>query len=145
MQHIVKMYFIISHQEYVVSLAKKLLVLRCKKAEHTQCPWRIRIVVKRTSLFEIKKYSSPYTCVNPCMNQDHHQLGSNMIAAHIEGMLNAQFTISMAAIQASALEKFRYKISYSKASQSKRKAMTNLFGDFYNSYAQLPLFFFFVH
>ena len=64
LQHIVKMYFIISHQEYVVvSLAKKLLVLRCKNAEHTQCPRRIRtIVVKGTSLFEIKKYSSQHIC-----------------------------------------------------------------------------------
>ncbi|RVX09510.1 hypothetical protein CK203_015373 [Vitis vinifera] len=55
LQHAVKMYSINSHQEYIVlSSTKKLLVLRCKKAEQSQCPWRLRVtVVKGTSLFEI--------------------------------------------------------------------------------------------
>ena len=57
-------------------------------------------------LFEIKKYSGPHICVNPCMNQDHHQLDLKMIATHIEGMIKAQFKISVASIQESALEKF---------------------------------------
>ena len=39
LQHDVKMYYINSHQEYIVlSSTKKLLVLRCKKAEQSQCP-----------------------------------------------------------------------------------------------------------
>ncbi|RVX23680.1 hypothetical protein CK203_000755 [Vitis vinifera] len=143
LQHAVKMYSINSHQEYIVlSSTKKLLVLRCKKAEQSQCAWRLRAtVVKGTSLFEINKYSGPHTCVNPCMNQDHHQLDSNLIAAHIEGMIKTQFTLSVAAIQASVVERFGYHISYTKASKGKGKALTNLFGDFYKSYAKLPHFF----
>ncbi|KAL6328847.1 hypothetical protein AAG906_003864 [Vitis piasezkii] len=143
LQHAVKMYSINSHQEYIVlSSTKKLLVLRCKKVEQSQCPWRLRAtVVKGTSLFEINKYSGPHTCVNPCMNQDHHQLDSNLIAAHIEGMIKTQFTLSVVAIQASVVERFGYHISYTKASKGKRKALTNLFGDFYKSYAKLPHFF----
>ena len=47
----------------------------------------------------------------------------------------------MAAIQASIVEKFGYQISYKKASKAKLKALTNLFGDFYKSYAELPHFF----
>ncbi|RVW46035.1 hypothetical protein CK203_068655 [Vitis vinifera] len=94
-----------------------------KKAEWSQCPWRLRAtVVKGTSLFEINKYSGPHTCVNPCMNQDHHQLDSNLIAAHIEEMIKTQFTLSVAAIQASVVERFGYHISYTKASKGKRKA-----------------------
>ena len=91
--------------------------------------------------FEINKYSGPHTCVNPCMNQDHHQLDSNLIAAHIEGMIKTQFTLSMVVIQASVVERFGYRISHAKASKGKRKALTNLFGDFYKSYAKLPHFF----
>ena len=115
------MYSINSHQEYIVlSSTKKLLVLRYKKAEWSQCPWRLRAtVVKGTSLFEINKYSGPHTCVNPCMNQDHHQLDSNLIAAHIEGMIKTQFTLSVAAIQASDVERFGFHISYTKASKGK--------------------------
>ena len=99
------MYYINSPQEYIVlSSTKKLLVLRCKKAEQSQCPWRLRAkVVNGTYLFEINKYSGPHTCVNPCMNQDHHQLDSNLIVGHIEGMIKTQFTLSVASIQATVV------------------------------------------
>ncbi|XP_034689192.1 uncharacterized protein LOC117917075 [Vitis riparia] len=49
--------------------------------------------------------------------------------------------LRLAAIQASVVERFGYHISYTKASKGKRKALTNLFGDFYKSYAKLPHFF----
>ncbi|RVW89682.1 hypothetical protein CK203_036407 [Vitis vinifera] len=99
LQHAPKLYFISAHQEYVVvSSTTKLLVLRCKKAEQSQCPWKLRAMV-------------------------------------------AQFTLSVAAIQSSIVGKFRYQISYKNASKAKLKALTNLFGDFYKSYAELPHFF----
>ena len=47
-------------------------------------------------------------------------------------MIKAQFTISMTVIQESDLQKFGYQISYTKTSPYKQKAMSNLFGDFYN-------------
>ena len=56
-------------------------------------------------------------------------------------MIKAQFTLSVAAIQASIVEKFGYQISYKKASKAKLKAFINLFGDFYKSYAKLQHFF----
>ncbi|KAL6316794.1 hypothetical protein AAG906_021094 [Vitis piasezkii] len=143
LQHAAKLYSLSQHQEYVVvSSTTKLLVLRCKKAEQSQCPWKLRaMVVKGTTSFAINKYNGPHKCVNPCLNRDHQQLDSNLIAAHIQGMIKAQFTLSVAAIQASIVEKFRYQISYKKASKAKLKALTNLFGDFYKSYAELPHFF----
>ena len=66
----------------VVASSKKLIVLRCKKAEECQCPWKPRaILVKDTCLFVINKYKGPHTFVNPCLNLDHHQLDSNLVAA----------------------------------------------------------------
>ena len=58
------MYSINSLQEYIVLLStKRLLVLRCKKVEQSQCPLRLRAtIVKGTSLFEINKYNGPHTC-----------------------------------------------------------------------------------
>ena len=55
-------------------------------------------------------------------------------------MIKTQFTLSVATIQASVVEIFGYWISYTKALKGKRKALTNLFGDFYKSYAKLPHF-----
>ena len=51
-------------------------------------------------------------------------------------------TITVVAIQAVVVEQFGYHISYQKAMKAKRKAMAQLFGDWYKSYAELPRFFF---
>ena len=50
------------------------------------------IVVKDTSLFAINKYKGQHTCVNACLNWDHQQLDSNLVADHIKVMIKAQFT-----------------------------------------------------
>ena len=100
MQEAAKIYSIRAHQEFVVvASSKKLLVLRCKKAEECQCQWKLRaMVVKDTSLFVINKYQGPHTGVTPCLNWDHHQLDSNLVTAHIQAIIKAQFTLSAAAI-----------------------------------------------
>ena len=72
------------------------------------------MVVKDTSLFVINKYIGPHTCVNPCLNRDHHQLDSKLTATHIKALIQAQFTLTTAAIQVSVMEKWGYKISYKK-------------------------------
>ena len=63
------------------------------------------MVVKDTCLFIINKYIGSHTCVNPSLNRDHHQLDSNLVDAHIKAIIMSQFTLSMAAIQASVMEK----------------------------------------
>ena len=74
LQEVAKIYSIKAHQEFViVASSKKLLSLRCKKAKECQCPWKLRVMlVKDTFLFVITKYKKPHTCVNPCLNRDHH-------------------------------------------------------------------------
>ena len=91
LQDFVKLYSIKAHQQYVViASSKKLLVLRCKKAEECQCSWKLRaMVVKDTYFFAINKYKGPHTYVIPCLNQDHQQLDSNLVADHIKAMIKA--------------------------------------------------------
>ena len=74
LQEAAKIYSIKTHQDFVVvAFSKKLLVLRCKKANECQCPWKLCVMlVKDTCLFVINKYKGSYTCVNPCLNRDHH-------------------------------------------------------------------------
>ena len=116
-----------------------MLVLRCKKAEECHYPWKLLvIVVKDTFLFVINKYTRPHTCVNPCLNQDHHQLDSNLVVAHIKAIIKAQFTLTTTVVQASVMEKCIYEISYKKALDGKNKAIKQLFGDFSQSYTELP-------
>ena len=96
------------------------------------------MVVKDTYLFVINKYKGSNTCVNPYLNRDHHQLDSNLVAAHIKTIIRAQFTLTTAAIQASVMEKWRYEILYKKVLDGKHKALRQLFGDFSQSYTELP-------
>ena len=107
LQKAVKIYSIKAHQEFVViGSSKKLLLLRCKKAEECQCLWKfLSMFVKDTYLFVINKYKGTHTCVNPCLNRDHHQLDSNLVVAHIKAIIEAQFTLFVDAIQASVMEK----------------------------------------
>ena len=132
LQDAVKLYSIYAHQQYVVvASSKKLLVLKCKKVDACQCTWKLHaMVVKDTSFFALNKYKVPHTCVNPCLNRDHQQLDSNFVVDHIKAMIKAQFTLSVAAIQATIMEKFKYEISY-KALVGKHKALTILFRDFH--------------
>ena len=84
MQDVVKLYSVETHQQYVVvASSKKLLVLRCKKVEECQWTWKLRaIVMKDTYFFSINKNKGPHTCANPCLNWDHQQLDSNLVADH---------------------------------------------------------------
>ena len=143
LQEATKIYSIKAHQEFVVvASSKKLPVLRCKKAEECQCQWKLRaMAVKDTCLFVINKYKGSHTCVNPCLNRDHHQLDSNLVADHIKAIIKTQFTLTTTAIQASVMEKWGYQISYKKAFDGKHKALRELFSDFSQSYTQLPRFF----
>ena len=119
----------------VVASSKKLFVLRCKKVEECQFPWKIRaMVVKDTSFFVINKYQGPHTCVNHCLNRDYQQLDTKLVIAHIKAIIKSQFTLSVAAIQATIMEKFGYEISYRKALVRKHKAFTNLLGLYINLY-----------
>ena len=143
LQEAANIYSIKAHQEFVVvASSKKLLVLRCKKAEECQFPWNLHaMLVKDTCLFVIHKYKGSHTYVNCYLNKEHHQLDSNLVVAHIKAIIKAQFTLSVIAIQASVMEKLGYEIPYKKALDGKHKALRNLFGDFYQSYTELSRLF----
>ena len=81
------------------------------------------MVVKDTCLFFINKYIGPHGCVNPCLNRNHHQLDSNLVATHIKAIIMAQFTLTTAVIQASVMKKWGYKISYKKVLDGEHKAI----------------------
>ena len=100
------------------------------------------MVVTDTFFFAINKHKGLHTCVNPCLNRDHQQLDSNLAVDHIKIMIKAQFTLLIAAIQTTIMEKFGYEIiSYKKILVGKHKALTTLFGDFHKSYVELSCFF----
>ena len=99
------------------------------------------MVVRDTCLFVINKYKGLHTSVNHCLNQDHHQLDSNLVVAHIKAIIKEQFTLTTTAIQASVMEKKGNEISYKNALDGKHKAIRQLFCDFSQSYTEMPRLF----
>ena len=97
--------------------------------------------VKYTCLFVINEYKGPHACINFCLNRDYHQLDSNLVVVHIKAITKAQFTLSIATIQVSVMEKWGYEISYIKELDGKHKALRHLFGDFSQSYTELSRLF----
>ena len=87
-------------------------------------------------IFLNNKYKGPHTCVNACLNRDHQQLDSNLVADHIKAMIKAQLTLSITTIQTTIMEKFGYEISYKNVLVGNHKALTILFGDFRISHMQ---------
>ena len=75
------------------------------------------------------------------LDRDHHQLDSSLVAAHIKAIFKVQFTLSVAAIQASVMEKWGYEISNKKELDVKNKALRHLFGEFCQSYTERPCLF----
>ena len=143
LQDAVKLYSIKTHQLYmVVASSKKILVLRYKKVEECQCTWKLHVmVVKDTSFFVINKHKGQHTCVNPCLNREHQQIDSNLFVDHINVTIKALFTLLVAAIQATIMEKFGYEMSYKKTLVGKHKELIIFVGDFHKSYVELPHFF----
>ena len=88
-----------------------------------------------------QQYTGPHTCVNPCLNRDHHQLDWQLVSTHIKALIQAQFTLSTAAFQASVMKKWGYQISYKKALDENHKAIRQLFGNFSESYTEFPRLF----
>ena len=68
-------------------------------------------------------------------------MDSNLVAAHIKAIIKAQFTLYVAALQSSVMEKWGYGISYKKAFDGKHKVFRHLFDDFSQSYTELPRLF----
>ena len=62
----------------------------------------------------------------------------NFVAAHIKGIINSLLTLSATIIQAIVMKKWGYEISYKKALDGKHKVLRHLFGDFSQSYTEMP-------
>ena len=124
----------------VVASSKKLLVLRYKKDEECQCPWKLRVMlVKDTCLFVINKYKGPHICVNLYLNWDHHQLDSNLVDAHMKSIIKAQFTFVYICYSSKCDEDMKF---YTKGRWMKNiKHLRHLFCDFSQSYTKLSRLF----
>jgi hypothetical protein len=74
------------------------------------------------------------------LNKDHRQLDIKFFTYEIKMFISSDTSVSLAQLQTHILEKYRYQILYRKAWEAKQKAIENVFGCWFDSYNQLPLF-----
>ncbi|XP_016191920.1 uncharacterized protein LOC107632778 [Arachis ipaensis] len=103
------------------------------------CNWSILISYRRKQeKWEVRKYTSPHTCMQTLMGQDHRRLNSKVIAQHIFMMVKADPTISIRVLQGGVENHFGYKASYKKVWLAKQKVIARIYGDWEESYNKLP-------
>ncbi|RYR02261.1 hypothetical protein Ahy_B06g081076 isoform B [Arachis hypogaea] len=103
------------------------------------CNWSIHISYRRkVEKWEVRRYTGPHRCMQTSMGQDHRRLDSKVIAQHIFTMVKADPTISIRVLQGSVEKHFGYKVSYRKVWLAKQRVIASIYGDWEESYNELP-------
>ncbi|KAK9292008.1 hypothetical protein L1049_019961 [Liquidambar formosana] len=108
----------------------------------SDCRWRLRASTKKNGYFVIKKYDGPHNCLLTVTGTGHKNLDSTLIAKHIMSTVREHPDIKIMAIVDLVKKEFNYTINYKKAWAARTKAIRMLFGDWDESYRQLPKFMF---
>ncbi|XP_057740517.1 uncharacterized protein LOC130957690 [Arachis stenosperma] len=88
----------------------------------------IRIVMrKRKCTWEVRRYNGPHTCMATSISSDHKQLDYHVICARIFPLVRADASVSIKVLP-----------SYRKVWLAKQKAVAQIYGDWEESYGDLP-------
>jgi hypothetical protein len=112
--------------------------LRCKCLQEG-CNWVIRVsYVSDDDTWVVKVYNGPHTCLGLDFSQDHPKLSSDMIAELVKDMVREDVSIKVKVIRATVQRSFGKFCTYRKAWMAKQKAIEMVYGNWYESYAELP-------
>ena len=113
---------------------RNTITLVCK----LNCNWRLRATEKKASgLWQITRYDGPHTCSAPGQSQDNRNFDSEFISGYIQAMLQEQPDIKVKTLIAGLKERFGITPTYKKVWHAKQKAISNLWGDWDESYQLL--------
>ncbi|XP_039118838.1 uncharacterized protein LOC120254943, partial [Dioscorea cayenensis subsp. rotundata] len=111
---------------------------RCK-SYGDGCSWRVRASYsKRKQIWEITKYNGPHTCTAAMVSQDHSKLDSNMISRCIQALVKEKPSINVSVLIAEIRNRYGYTPTYRKVWIAKQKAIEAAFGNWEESYNELP-------
>ncbi|XP_016172548.1 uncharacterized protein LOC107614937 [Arachis ipaensis] len=125
--------------EYKVMESDNLKYQRRCKEFGNGCTWLIRIVMrKRKSTWEVRRYNGPHTCMATLISSDHKQLDYHVICARIYPLVRADASVSIKVLQEATEATYGFMPSYRKVWLAKQKAVAQIYGDWEESYADLP-------
>ncbi|XP_057720749.1 uncharacterized protein LOC130935168 [Arachis stenosperma] len=103
------------------------------------CTWLIRVALRaRKGTWEVRRYNGPHTCLATSISSDHRQLDYHVICARILPLVRADAAVTVKVLQQAIKADYGFRPSYRKVWMAKLKAVAQIYGDWEESYAELP-------
>ncbi|XP_057740773.1 uncharacterized protein LOC130957933, partial [Arachis stenosperma] len=103
------------------------------------CTWLIRLSLrKRKDIWEVKRYNGPHTCLATSISSDHRSLDYHVISAFIMPMVRADASVSIKVLLNATAAHFGFRPTYRRVWMAKQKSIALIYGDWDESYNDLP-------
>ncbi|XP_016195027.1 uncharacterized protein LOC107636000 [Arachis ipaensis] len=103
------------------------------------CSWLIRVALRaQKGTWEVRRYNGSHTCLATSISSDHRQLDYHVICARILPLVRADAAVTVKVLQQATEADYGFRPSYRKVWMAKQKAVAQIYGDWEDSYAELP-------
>nr|XP_025612088.1 uncharacterized protein LOC112705480 [Arachis hypogaea] len=103
------------------------------------CTWLIRLSLRqRKGIWEVKQYNGPHTCLASSISSDHRSLDYHVISTFIMPMVRADAAVNIKVLQNATAAHFGFRPTYRRVWMAKQKAVAVIYGDWEESYNELP-------
>ncbi|XP_057740487.1 uncharacterized protein LOC130957654 [Arachis stenosperma] len=103
------------------------------------CSWLIRISLRaQKGTWEVKRYNSPHICLATSIFSYHYQLDYYVICVRIFPLVRADAAVTVKLLQQAIEADYEFRPSYRKVWMEKQKLVAQIYGDWEDSYAELP-------
>ncbi|XP_015953520.1 uncharacterized protein LOC107477938 [Arachis duranensis] len=103
------------------------------------CTWLIRLSLRqRKGIWEVKRYNGPHTCLASSITSDHRRLDYHVISAFIMPMVRADASVSIKVLLNATASHYGFRTTYRRVWMAKQKAVALIYGDWNESYNELP-------
>ncbi|XP_015957317.1 uncharacterized protein LOC107481555 [Arachis duranensis] len=103
------------------------------------CTWLIRLSLRqRKDLWEVKRYNGPHTCLATSISSDHRSLDYHVISAFIMPIVKDDASVSIKVLLNATAAHFGFRPTYKRVWLAKQKAISLIYGDWDESYNELP-------
>ncbi|XP_072082103.1 uncharacterized protein [Arachis hypogaea] len=103
------------------------------------CTWLIRLSLRqRKGIWEVKRYNGLHTCLATSISSDHRSLDYHVIATFIMPMIRADASVNIKVLLNATAAHFGFRPTYRRVWMAKQKAVAVIYGDWDESYNELP-------
>ncbi|XP_016167948.1 uncharacterized protein LOC107610407 [Arachis ipaensis] len=103
------------------------------------CTWLIRVaLLARKGTWEVRRYNGPHTYLATSISSDHRQLDYHVICAKILPLVRADAAVTVKVLQQATEADYDFRPSYRKVWMAKQKVVAQIYGDWEESYVELP-------